>query len=344
MNDKTKPATIKEVAQLAGVAPSTVSLVLNNSDKVREGTRQKVLQAVKKLNYVPNNFAVSLRQSHYICLGALVPDLYNPFYLEIIKGLREQCNMAGYPIYVVETKNSLEEEKKQISYLRSIKVNSYVFIGTGDDDEDLAQNLLANPNNRVCYADKYDSTGTIPHVVIDNYRAAFDAMECLIHHGCDNIYYITQKIMSTPVVRRMDGVIDAMKKHGLYQENKIVTANDVLLGKLESGYYAMNSILAQDRPTGVMASSDYLAIGMKRALSEHGLKIPDDISMIGFDNIDISRFTVPSLTTVNQPREQMGALAFSLVTDRDAIFTPANNCFVLRHDFIIRESVQNRNA
>ncbi|MBC8570496.1 LacI family DNA-binding transcriptional regulator [Zongyangia hominis] len=337
-----KPATIKDVALLAGVAPSTVSLVLNSSDKVRKETRDKVLDAVKKLNYVPNNFAVSLRQSHYICLGVLVPDLYNSFYLEIVKGLRDRCNETGYPIYVSETKNSLAEEERQISYLRSIKVNCFVFIGTGDDDTQLVQNLLMNPNNHVAYADKYDETGTIPHVVIDNYRSAYDAMTCLIQNGCENVYYVTQKVMSAPVQKRMDGVIDAMKQHGIYSENKIVVANDVLLGKLEAGYYAMTSILSKEVPDGVMASSDYLAIGMKRVLSERGLRIPQDVSMIGFDNIDISRYTVPSLSTVNQPREQMGRLTFSLVTDRDATYTAANNRFVLQHDFIIRESIRSQ--
>lgn len=343
MNDN-KPVTIKDVAHLAGVAPSTVSLVLNNSEKVREETRNRVLQAVKKLNYVPNNFAVSLRQSHYICLGALVPDLYNPFYLEIVKGLRDRCNEIGYPIYISETKNSLAEEEKQISYLRSIKVNCYVFIGTGDEDADLVQNLLSGQGTRVAYVDKYDHTGTIPHVVIDNYRSAYDAMACLIQNGCRNVYYVTQKVMSAPVQKRLDGVIDAMKKFGVYEDHKIVIANDVLLGKLEAGYYAMNSILSRDMPTGVMASSDYLAIGMKRALSERGVRIPEAVSMVGFDNIDISRYTVPSLSTVNQPREQMGRLAFSLVTDRDTIYTAANNRFVLQHDFIIRESIQKQNG
>ena len=335
MRGKNETVTVKEVAKMAGVAPSTVSLVLNNSPKVREGTKEKVLEAVKALNYVPNNFAATLRQGSSLAIGIIVPDMYNPFYLEIVKGIQQQCNEEAIPVYVMETKYNLSTEYQQITRCRSIRVNAFVFIGTEKDDE-LIQSLRNDPVNKIAFIDKIDPENKIPAIIIDNYKSNFEAAEYLVKSGCKNIFYVTQKILTSTLLQRRQGAVDALKKYNLYKEENILQVNDVQTGKMQSGYAIVDSILKQGMPDGILASSDQLALGILRGLHDKKLKVPEDVSLIGFDNIDRSKYSIPSLTTISQPREEMGKLAFAILTGKE------ERGQVLMHDFIMRESVIKR--
>lgn len=333
---KNNNVTVKDVANLANVAPSTVSLVLNNSPKVTEKTRKKVLKAIKELNYIPNNFAVSLRQKIAICVGIILPDLHNSFYLDIVEGIKYKCDMENIPVYIVETKHCLEEEKHQIQMLRGVKVNRYVFIGT-NQDEHLIEPLL--DLYTVIYIDKCDSTDKIPYIMIDNYKSSYDACSYLINKECKNIYYISQSVLTKPLINRKNGIIDALKDNDLPYSNKVINTNEVCFSKMEAGYLAMKYILEIDQPDAIIATSDLVAIGALRFIHEKGLKVPADISIIGFDNIEISKYCIPTLTTISQPMKQMGELAFSLMMNKRDNQQSAN-CFVLKHEFIIRESTR----
>lgn len=341
MDNKSKSVTVKDVANLAKVAPSTVSLVLNNSPRVREETRSKVLKAIKELNYIPNNFAVSLRQSISICVGVIVPSLSNTFYVDIINGLKRRCSEANIPIYISETNHNLKEEENQIQILRGVKANRFVIIGT-KGDEHLIEPLTIN--NRVVYIDKCDNTGKIPYIMIDNYKSSYDACKYLINKGCKNIYYITQSVMTKPLINRKDGFIKCLKDSGLDYENKVIHTNEVCTNKMESGYLAMKNILESHKPDGIIAASDQIAVGALRLLHEYGVKVPEDISVIGFDNIEISKYSIPTLTTISQPMRQMGELAFSIITSEASedqrYYGKSDKCFILKHDFIIRESTR----
>lgn len=332
MKRQRQSVTVKDVAKMAGVATSTVSLVLNDSPKVRPETKEKVLEAVKKLNYVPNNFAAVLRQGDSLSIGIIVPDMYNPFYWEIVKGLQEQCNECSIPVYVMETKYDVSTEFKQIQRCRSIRVNAFVFIGTENDSE-IVKSLSKDSSNKIVFIDKIDPEQKIPYIVIDNYKSNYEAAEYLVKSGCKNIFYVTQSILTSILIQREKGAVDALKNYGLYKEENIIQVDDIYSGKMQSGYKIVDLILEKGIPDGILASSDQLALGILRGLYDHNLRIPEDVLLIGFDNIDSSKYSIPSLTTISQPREEMGKLAFAILTGKEG------KGRVLAHEFIIRESV-----
>lgn len=328
--------TVKDVAKLAGVAPSTVSLVMNGSAKVSAKTREKVKKAVEELNYVPNNFAVSLRQTPCESIAVLAPDIQNPYYLEIIQGIKHKCEKSGMRIQIVETRYDPKIEEEELNFLLGLRPVGYIFIGTTHDEE-----LIGSLNtDKIVFIDKVDTTGKIPYVIIDNKKSMYDATAHIINKGCKDIFYITQQDDTKPILDRLQGFKQAMEEHGLDYQNRIVESYECCLNKLEAGYNHIKSILSHTKPDAVITTSDLIALGVIRGIVDKGLRVPEDISVTGFDNIDYAKYSIPTLTTVDQPRYQMGEIAFSYVTNKELKVNMLNNRIVLKSDFIIRESVR----
>lgn len=328
--------TVKDVAKLAGVAPSTVSLVMNGSSKVSPKTKEKVKKAVEELNYVPNNFAVSLRQAPSESIAVLAPDIQNPYYLDIIQGIKNKCEQSGVRIQIVETRYDLKIEEAELNFLLGLRPIGYIFIGTTRDEE-----LIRILNtDKIVFIDKVDTTGKIPYIIIDNKKSIYDATSYIINKGCKDIFYITQQDGTKPMLDRLEGFKQAMKEHDLHYQSKIVDSYECCLNKLEAGYNHIKSILAHTKPDAVITTSDLIALGVIRGIVDKGLKVPEDISVTGFDNIDYAKYSIPTLTTVDQPRYQMGEIAFAYVMNKDLKVNMLNNRIVLKSDFIIRESVR----
>ncbi|MGI6777720.1 MAG: LacI family DNA-binding transcriptional regulator [Acetivibrionales bacterium] len=327
---------MKDVAKLAGVSSSTVSLVINNSPRVSAETRKNVLKAIDTLNYIPNGYAVSLRQRSRECFGVLVPDVSNPYYIEIIKGLKDKCNQEEIPLQILETLYDEKTEAKQIEFLKSIRTTGYVFIGTYKDSRMISE--LGSCN--IVFVDKIDESGKIPSILIDNRQSLYEATAYLIKKGCRNIWYLSQTPFTEPLAERLQGYKDAMLNNNLNPEDKIILSVESCLNKLESGYNNIKCVLDKTVPDAVVTSSDLIALGAIRGIYERGLKVPDDISVIGFDNIDFAKYCIPSLTTINQPRYQMGEIAYSYLTQSTMIVNQISNKVILKSDFIIRDSVK----
>jgi len=330
-----KNPTIKDVAELANVATSTVSLVVNNSSKVSQRTRKKVLDAIEKLKYMPNNYAASLRQTKKTSFGVIVPDMNNPYYIEVIKSLKSKCDRAGHMLQVCETNYDIEKEIQELNYLKSIRVDGYIFIGTINDSK-IIQDIR---DSKIVFIDKIDRTGKIPYIVIDNMKSIYEVTSYLISKGCKKVYYISETINTEILNERLSGYQKAMSENGLDFERKVVISNDLCLNKIDAGYNCIKNIIAYDNPDGIVTTSDLIAIGVLRGLYENNIKVPDEVSVIGYDNIDYARYTVPSLSTVNQPRAQMGEVAFSYL-ERDNVDIFNNTKTILKYDFIIRESTK----
>lgn len=327
--------TIKDVSELAGVAPSTVSLVINDSPKVSQKTRNKVLDAVEKLKYFPNSYAATLRQTKKNSFGVIVPDIHNPYYMEIIKGLKDRCDKKGYMLQISETNYDIEKEAHEINFLKSMRVEGYVFIGT-DGDEHLIKDIT---DGKIVFIDKIDNTGEIPYIIIDNKKKIYEVTSYLISKGCRNIYYISQTPNTEILNERLAGYEKAMQENCLEYKKNVVISNDLCLNKLESGYNCIKNIIGYDMPDAVVTTSDMIALGVLRGLHEKNIKVPEEVSVVGFDNIDYSQYSIPSLATVNQPRIQMGEIAFSYLEKSD-IDISMNNKIMLKADFIIRESIK----
>lgn len=326
--------TIKDVAMKAGVSIATVSLVLSGSPKVAAKTRRKVMAAVDELKYIPNEYASSLRKSSREVFAALIPDLNHPYYLGLVRGLKDRCTRQNIVLHISETRHDYETEKAELRFLRGVQTSGYVFIGTILDD-DLIESLygrnIVTVDKIYGYADQY------PQILINNRQCTVRAVSELVGKGCKSIWYMTPPTFTFGLTERLDGYKEGMENAGLPYADRICVSYDSQMNMMESGMIQMNMILSKDKPDALIAASDLYAIGAMRAIHEKGLSVPDDISVIGFDNSEIGRYYTPSLTTFSLPLRQMGEMAFEFLTgELDA----GIGKMVVQADFIIRNSVR----
>jgi DNA-binding LacI/PurR family transcriptional regulator len=327
--------TIKDVAIKAEVSVATVSLVMSGSPKIAAKTRRKVLAAAEELGYVPNEYAASLRKTRRDVYAAIIPDLNNPYYIGIIRGLRDRCTKQGIVLHISETLHDFEVEKAELRFLRGVQTSGYVFIGTVLDDE-LIETLT---NCTVVTVDKvYGYVNQYPQVLINNRHCTHQATAYLISKGCRNIWYITPPARTFGLEDRLEGFKDAIREAGLTDhEDHVCVSYDGQMNMMEAGYIQTNLILASTRPDGIIATSDLYAIGAMRAIRDHGLSIPQDVSVVGFDNSEIGRYYQPTLTTFSLPLARMGEMAFDFL--RGDLDNKIGK-LVVSADFIVRDSVR----
>jgi DNA-binding LacI/PurR family transcriptional regulator len=326
--------TIKDVALKADVSIATVSLVISGSSKVAAKTRRKVLLAIDELKYIPNEYAASLRKGKRDVFAALIPDMNNPYYLGIVRGLRDQCVKQDIVLHVSETRHNYETEKAEIRFLRGIQTSGYAFIGTVLDDdliESLSNCSIVSVDKVYGYVDQY------PQILINNQQCIYRATSYLASKGCKSIWYITPPIWTFGLEDRLNGYKTAMEEAGLPHEDQVCISYDSQMNMMEAGYIQMNLILSKAKPDAVIATSDMYAIGAMRAIREKGLTIPDDISVVGFDNSEFSRYCSPSLTTFSLPLRRMGEMAFEFLTGG---LDNKIGKMIVSADFIVRDSVR----
>ena len=300
---------IKDVAKKAGVSISTVSRVINQSKPVRPKTRERVLEAIEELGYRPNAIARSLKVKHTQSIGIMVPDIANQFYPEVVRGIEDVANMYEYTIFLCNTDLDDDKELKYFSEMEEKQVDGLIFMG----------NILTDPLSRemknadmpvvLIGSDHPD----LPSVTIDNILAAKKAVEYLLHKGHRRIAVITGKMKDPMMGRaRLKGYREALENAGIPWKSEWVVEGGY---RFNSGYEGAKRLLILDeRPTAIFVASDEMAIGAMRAILEKGLQIPDDIAVIGFDNVDMSGKVYPSLTTMGQPMYEMGAIGMRLLT------------------------------
>jgi LacI family transcriptional regulator len=326
--------TIKDVATKVGVSVATVSLVISGSPKVAAKTRRKVLTAIDELQYIPNQNAASLRKQNRDVFAALIPDLNNPFYLSIVRGLKDRCSRQGIVLHISETRHDYDIEKAELHFLRGVQTSGYVFIGTVLDD-DLIDSLT---HCRVVTIDKvYGQKDRYPQILFNNAACMEQAVTYLVSQGCRDIWYITPPIWTHSQQERLRGYQQAMHQAQLPYSEKVCISYDSQMNMMEAGYIQMKQILANNQPDAVIAASDLYAIGVMRAAREQNLKMPEELSIVGFDNTLYGQYSHPPLTTFSLPLKRMGEMAFELLTQDSS--HSAGKMYVTA-DFIIRDSVR----
>lgn len=325
-------SNISEVAKLAGVSVATVSRVINNPKIVTKKTRSKVELAIKELSYEPNVLGRNLRTSESKLLLALIPSISNPFYTEIMNGIEDAALELGYNILLCETNSN---PIRQVTYFNLIKnklADGLIAMDPTVDKDDL-QTL--SKNYPVVKCSEHDQGGTISYVTINNVTAAYDAVKHLISLGHKKIALISTKGGLQYAVERQRGYEKALKESNLPFDENLIVNTDLL--SFDEGQLAMRHLLSKkDRPTAAFAVSDILAIGALKEINEVGLSIPHEIALIGFDKINFSNMTHPTLTTISQPRYDMGVKSVSMLMDKIKGKSVEN--IILDHELIIRES------
>ena len=305
-------ATIRDVAKLAGVSPTTVSHVINGTRFVREETRARVLEAMRRLNYQPNRLARSLRQKRTHTLGLLIPNSANPFFAEVLRGIEDACFEMGYSVILCNADDDPEKELEYLSVLVEKQVDGIVLVSAGAADESLR--LLTASRVPAVVVDREFASQGFDTVVTDNQGGGYAATRHLLSLGHRRIGCITGPSLLTPSAARVTGYRQALEEAGVPFDEELVVPGDF---RSESGYEMTRKLLGlPEPPTAIFACNDMMALGAICAVHEAGLRVPDDVSVVGFDDITLASYSVPRLTTIAQPRHKMGFMAARMLIER----------------------------
>lgn len=310
---------IQDVAREAGVSTATVSRALSQPEKVAEATRQAVMSAVRKTGYRVHMAARNLRRGRTGVIVALVPNLGNPFFSEILAGIETVASQAGFGVLVADTTQPDFSRDSLTDFLRADRADGLVVLD-GTLSRVLAPSIdEGGAHPPVVFACEWTEGTHYPSVIIDNRLGGRLAVEHLAALGHTSIGHISGPAKNVLTSARREGARDALKAHGLAFRPEWFLPGDFTL---QSGIEAARTWLAlAERPTAMFCASDQMAFGFISQLHRNGLSVPADVSVVGFDDIDISACFIPALTTVRQPRLEIGMVAAEKLIEQ--ILAPA---------------------
>ena len=306
--------TLKKIAETLGLSTATVSKALKDYDDISPKTKLKVKELANSLNYKPNSFAQSLRNQESKIIGLIIPEIVHHFFANIILGVIKTAEKNGYLVITLQSDESYKIEKKQIELLLYRNVDG-ILISLADNTVNYKHiNEIRQSGVPVVLYDKISKSIDCHRVVIDDQKAAFNATKHLIDIGCKKIAHVRGALKPQTTIDRFIGYKNALKAHNIPFDNSIVFETDHLT--FEDGRLIADEIALKHRDIdGVFAFTDLLATGILVGLKEHGFKIPEDISIIGFSNWFLTTITTPTLSTVDQPGFIMGEEAFRLLLE-----------------------------
>jgi LacI family transcriptional regulator len=328
--------TIYDVAHEAGVSDATVSRVFNNKTGVKDATRTRVLDAAQKLGYVVNLQARSLAGGKLKVVGLLIPGLDNGYIVEIIRGIDQELARVDYELMIYTTHRKDNNEANYLQYVANGLTEGILLVVPHLSSEFLR--ALENISYPYALIDAVDTTGRSFSVSATNWQGAYKATEYLIKLGHRRIGFITGILDLSSAKDRYDGYITALKDYNIAVDPSLIVNGDF---QQEAGYLASQKLLAlASPPTAIFASNDVMAFGAMDAIREANLRIPEDISLVGFDDVPQAVTTYPKLTTIHQPLEDMGRIGVKLLLEQ--IEHPENSPknITLATNLIIRDSCQ----
>lgn len=330
--------TIKDVAKLAGVSASTVSRTLSNRVFVEEETRQKVLKAVKELNYQPSSLARGLREGKTNMLAFFVPDINSLFYPMVMKSMERYAAERGYSLILCNNNEDVETEKKNMMLMAGRGIDGLLCMSVEDDSRHLAQ-FQKERGIPVVLVNR-DASDTMGGVSFDSEYGGYLMTKYLLEQGHRRIAGMFGNFGRQRFRERYMGCKRAMEEYGItdYKKYFIYDVNTI-----EEAFLRTQEMLARkDRPTAFFATMDILAIGIYSGISESGLRIPEDISVVGFDNIFMAQYMLPPLTTYNAPVDDLARESIDCLLAQ--IENPENaRKVVLQGELIERRSVKKLN-
>lgn len=330
-------ATIHDISKALNIDSSTVSRALNHSPLVSKKTRDLVFQKAQELGYQKNSLASNLRTNKTQTIAIVLPRISRHFFSTVIAGIEETAHEAGYNVIICQSLDSIEREKKIMATLISNRVDGVIIsisMETTHYEHLEAYKKLEKPIiffDRPCY---------LPHcsnINIDNAHASFMATEHLIFQGCKHIAHFSGSQNIALYRQRKNGYLAALKKHGLELNEQHIFESNL---SEEDGVASAKKILALKNIDGLVSSNDTAAISAMQYFKSQGIKIPEDIAVVGFNNDPISAVIEPSLTTINQPAFDIGNMASTLLLNQIAnkSFAAEAQSTILNSELIIRNS------
>jgi len=311
-----KKITIKDIARMANVSHTTVSRALNDKSRIRKETKEKILSIAKELNYQPNFIARSLVMRRTKTLGLVITTIINPFYMELAQGIERTAIELGYNIILCCTHSDSSIEKQYIDMLRSKGVDGIIFTSAHMDDGNIVG--LAEEGFPIILVNRRTYHPIVKegvdYVGVDNIRGGFLAVEHLIKLGHQRIGMIGGSFESSVSFERLEGGKRALQAYSL-QENDVYFLEGNFLK--ESGYQGGKRFLKMEEPpTAIFATNDYMALGTYEAILEEGFKVPEEIAIVGFNDIEFAAMKGIELTTIGQKKYEMGAHAVKTLVER----------------------------
>ncbi len=334
---------IKDIAKLSGVGVSTVSRVLNNHPDVKESTRKKVLEIIRESNYIPNNSARILKQNNTKNIGVLVKGVFNPFFSQITNIIGNIINETGYTMIIEQNDYKFYQDiDTLIAFIKEKRLQGVICLGgnfidiNNESFSDINVPIVLTSVNTISKEGKknYSSIG------IDNVKAAYDATNYLINYGHENIAIILGEENDMGVSWwRLKGYKKALDQNNINLDDDFILTG----GYSSAGAYeeTMKLLKSKNHVTAIFALSDIMAVGAAKAVIDSGLRIPEDVSIVGFDGMEESKYYNPSITTVKQPKKTMAEMSINLLLSL-INSTSENKHILLDTELIERDSCFNK--
>lgn len=329
-------STIYEIAEKLGVSTATVSRALNNKGYVRRELKEQILALAKEMGYVPNSLARGLVSGLTKVTALIVPDIANSFFALVARGVEDMAYEHGYSLIICNTDGLESKERKYVRIARERQVDGIIFIGSIASKAYLRD--LVQAGVPIVIADRYVDGLNVDMVLNDNLKGAKDAVSHLIRLGHQAVATIRGPQDTKPGIDRYVGYVEAMQEHFLEILPEWVQDGDF---KERSGYEAAKRLLAlSERPTAIFASNDLMALGALTAIEEAGLRVPHDIAVVGYDDIPLASRVRPKLTTVAQPKYELGQRAMDRLIRRlsESGSESKPETMVLQPRLVIRDS------
>ncbi len=330
---------MRDVAKTTGFSVNTVSRALNHKPDVNEETRKTIVEAATKMGYRPNKLARSLRSNKTHTIGVIVADIANPYFGALVKGVEKEARKRHYSVILLNTDEDYERESEAIQVVLEERVDG-IIISPTQKETGTIKNLLQLGIPFVLFGRRFSDLET-NYVVTDDVHGGFLATEHLISLGHRRIGMINGPIHISSAKERFQGYREALGRYGLKQEQSLVTAGAVTM---EDGYEVAESLLNKNpRPTAIFAFSDFVSFGVMKAIREVGLKVPEDISVVGYDDNQFASCSETPLTTIHIPKEELGINAAKVLKEQFVDNQPIKQV-ELSVDLIVRQSTSSCNT
>lgn len=337
----TKKTTIYDIAKELNITAATVSRALNNNPKISEKTRKLVAETAIKLNYEQNKLALALKSGKSFNIGVIVPRIDSNFFSSVIRGIEEELYPTGYHVIICQTHDQEDLEIHNINSLLNAQVDGVLMSVSSAKIENIDSfKSLLRKNVPLIFFDRKKNVKNVSSITIDDYKGAYEATKHLIEQGCKRIAHLSNNRHLEIFKNRYLGYKQAVIDAGLeFDENLVVECfSKVAAGRVETKKF----LEMENRPDAIFSSSDFTALGAIQEIKSHGLKIPEDISVVGFSNEPFTKFMELSITSVDQSPIEMGRIAAQMFLEEvnNDVKVKSEKHVVLSPELKIRKSSQ----
>lgn len=326
-------ATVKDIARRAGVGVATVSRALNRTGYVKPETLTKIQKVANDLGYVPNRQARAMVNGSTMTLGILIPDMDNTLFMRIVRGINDAAYPRGYSLLVMDSRGNPDWERQILRTMQELRVDGLILFATPGTAALIGATEQQMP---MVVLDRLIPGSTVPQVSVDHYQGARLAVDLLLQECRYPPALLAGPELVTSSLPRLAGYLDALKQADISSRDARIEMGNFTY---EGGYLGMKRLLARHCPLdGVFAANDLSALGALRALRDDGYQCPDDIRIVGFDDIEATRYVYPSLTTIRQPMDKIGQVALEMLLKQMTGESVQSHLILLPAELVRRES------